>query len=174
VRLKVWRADPRRRHVQGELLEATGSEEPLQAVPAAPVPDQRRVLVTQRVNSASKPDTSADNVAITTDLRSCGPSTRTEPVTRTPGVLCAALDPRPRPHQPKQANAAHNPALLIRVRDLTDIGQRVHALQHRASWRSSDLGRVAGAGTPDRTQNAKFPSRSPRGSHSGLRIGNKT
>jgi len=29
-------------------------------------------------------------------------------------TLCAALDPRPRPHQAQQANAAHNPALLIR------------------------------------------------------------
>ena len=28
-------------------------------------------------------------------------------------VLCAALDSRPRPHQAQQADAAHNPALLI-------------------------------------------------------------
>ncbi len=39
--------DPRHRHVQGELLDATGSEEPLHPAPAAPIPDQRRVLVAQ-------------------------------------------------------------------------------------------------------------------------------
>ena len=30
-------------------------------------------------------------------------------------VLCAALDPRPRPDQAQQANTAHNPALFIRL-----------------------------------------------------------
>jgi hypothetical protein len=36
-------------------------------------------------------------------------------------VLCAALDPRPRPHQVQQANAAHNPALLIGFAAVADL-----------------------------------------------------
>ena len=39
--------DPRHRDIQRELLHATGREEPLQAAPAAPVPDHRRGLVAQ-------------------------------------------------------------------------------------------------------------------------------
>jgi hypothetical protein len=41
------RVNPRHRHIQGELLDSTCSEEPLQSAPAAPIPDQRRVLVAQ-------------------------------------------------------------------------------------------------------------------------------
>src|SRR6266540_2757599 len=36
------------------------------------------------------------------------------PVIRIVGALCAALGPQLRPHQSRQADAAHNPALLIR------------------------------------------------------------
>ncbi len=39
--------DPGHRHVQGELLDAASGEVPLQAAPATPVPDHRRVLVAQ-------------------------------------------------------------------------------------------------------------------------------
>jgi RNA-directed DNA polymerase len=64
---------------------------------------------------------------------------RAEPVTRMLGALCAALDPRPRPHQAQQANAAHNPALLIGVSGLTRAGQPVPALR---------AGQVAGPDLP--------------------------
>ena len=36
--------------------------------------------------------------------------------------LCAALDPQRRSHQAQRADAAHNPALLIRVRGITGVG----------------------------------------------------
>jgi hypothetical protein len=39
--------DPRHRRIQGKLLNAAGSEVRLHPAPAAPVPDHRRVLVTQ-------------------------------------------------------------------------------------------------------------------------------
>ncbi len=39
--------DPRHRRIQRELLDAAGSEVPLHPPPAAPVPDERRVLVAQ-------------------------------------------------------------------------------------------------------------------------------
>jgi len=54
---------------------------------------------------------------------------------------------------------------------------RQHAVWvESACWSitNGDLGRVAGAETPDRTQNAKFLIRNTRDSHSGLQIGNKT
>jgi hypothetical protein len=70
-------------------------------------------LQPRRRNSASKPDTNADNVAITVDRRSRGRH-HAEPVIGILGALCAALDPGRRPHQAQQANTAHNPALFIR------------------------------------------------------------
>jgi hypothetical protein len=54
---------------------------------------------------------------------------RAEPVTRMLGALCAALDPRPRPHQAQQANAAHNQALLIGRFGIAVAGERLSPLR---------------------------------------------
>src|SRR5262249_11284567 len=49
----------------------------------------------------------------------------------TPERLCAAFDPRRRPHQAQQANAAHTPALLISGVNIPAAGEPVLASRVR-------------------------------------------
>jgi hypothetical protein len=109
---------------------AAGREEPHQPAPAAPIPDQRRFLVTQ-----------PPQLSVQTRHQRRQRRHRNQPpitaagTTPTPdqilGALCAALDPRNHPHQAERTDAAHNPALFIRVGGFAGVGQPVHALRVR-------------------------------------------
>ena len=88
--------DPHHRQVPGELLHTNGGEELLQAAPAAPIPDHRRVLVAQthqlRVQVGHQ---RRHRSTIAADLQSRGRH-HAGRVLRVPG-LCAALDRQDRP-----------------------------------------------------------------------------
>ena len=59
------------------------------------------------------------------------------------GALCSAFGPRPRSHQRRQANAVHNPALLIRrvfLAGRLPTGWSLHQLRHSALTHAAEDG----------------------------------
>ena len=69
-----------------------------------------------------------DSAAITLTSDHERPGKCPSRVTTASPALCAALDHQPRSLRELHASAAHNPGLLIRVGDLADPREPVHAL----------------------------------------------